>query len=180
MFWIYFRVLTPKNWISATHYLAMNLFWLVYESPTMETFILIAVFEPHTKKVLSCDTDIDATAATADTAFIWGAATLCASGHFPIVPSSRSFCQVFNFWYGRVTTLMSISAALVSLFLPFMHIHMSYSRIGGTSHLTSLPFFSTHYFKIMCNSHENFPHHRRLVQGLKGEWKQLSHMLLFS
>ena len=48
----------------------------------METFILIAVFEPHTKKVLSCDTDIDATAATADTAFIWGAATLCASGHF--------------------------------------------------------------------------------------------------
>ena len=51
---------------------------------------------------------------------------------------------------------MSVSAALVSSFLPFTQHHISHSRIGCTSHFISLSFGSTHDFTIMCNSHDVF------------------------
>ena len=121
------------------------------------------VCTPH-KKLLVYDTDIEAAAATADPAFIWGAATLCDSVHLPIVPSSSSFYQAFNFLDGRGTTLMSVSAALVSLFLPFTHIHIGHSRIKGTSRFNSLYFGSTYDFTILCNSYDIFPHHKRFGQ----------------
>ena len=55
-----------------------------------------------------------------------------------------------------MTTLMSGSVALVSSFLPFMHLHISYSRIGQKSCFTSVYFGSTHDSKIMLNSHDGF------------------------
>ena len=156
MFWTYFQVSSPQNPISAAHCLAVNFFRPVAESPAISPFVFIAVIAPSTKNLLACDTDNDAAVITAYPAFIWGAATLCDSGHFPIVPSSRSFCQVFNFWDGRVTTLMSVSVALVSSFLPFTQRHISHSKIVRTRRFTSLSFGSTHDIKILCNSPDIF------------------------
>ena len=51
---------------------------------------------------------------------LWSAFNCCAYGHLPIVRSSRSFCQAFSFWYGRVTAIMYVSEALVSSFIPFV------------------------------------------------------------
>ena len=76
------------------------------------------------KKLSSCDSDIDAVASTTDLSFISGASTVCASGNLPIFFSSHIFFQAFNFWDGRVTTLMPVSAALVSSFPPFTQLHI--------------------------------------------------------
>ena len=97
----------------------MNFFRPVAKFPAIAPVIFIAVFSPCTKNILAWETDIDAAIVTADPAFIWGAATLCASSHLQIVPSSRSFCQAFNFWDGRVTTLIYIYASPESSFFPF-------------------------------------------------------------
>ena len=117
--WICFRVSTSENLISAAHCLAVSFFRPFAEFPAIAPVIFIYVFSPRTKNISSCNTDIDAAAATADPAFLWGASNLRAYGHLTIVPSSHSFCQAFSFWDRRVTTIMSISVALVSLFITF-------------------------------------------------------------
>ena len=114
--------------------------------------IFIDVFDPCNKKSLACDTEIGADAATADNTFIWDASTHCGSSHLPIVPYSRSLYQVLNFWDGRLTMLMYVSASLVSSFLPFTQIHISHSIMGWTSHFTSIYFGYNH----RCNYHNVF------------------------
>ena len=146
----------------------MNLFLPVVESHAIALLIFIAVFVPHKKEILACNTDNEAAAATAYPVFIWGVSTLCDSGHFPIVTSSRSFCQDFNFLHGRVTTVMSVSAALVSSFIPFTHPHIKHSRIGRTSRFNSLSFGSTHDFTIMCNSHKLFSSPQKIGPNIEG------------
>ena len=74
---------------------------------------------------------------------------------------------------------MFVSAALVYSFITFTQLYISHSRIGRTSRFNYLSFGSTHAFTIMCNSHENFPHHIILGQGLKVSRQKLAQMLLF-
>ena len=138
------------------------------ESPAIELFIFIAVFAPHTKNLPAYYTDNDAAAATAYPVFIWGVSTLCSYGHFPIVPSIRSFCKDFNFWGGRVTTVMSVSAALVYWFIPLMQLHISHSIIGHTSRFTSVSFGYTHDFTILYNSHEVFSSQQKIGPRIEG------------
>ena len=146
----------------------MNLFCPVSESPSIAPFIFIVVFAPCIRKLLTYDSDNDAAAATADPTFIWGDANLCASIQFPIVSSSHSFCQYFNLLYGRVTTVMTIFAALVSSFCPFTQLYIRHSRIGRTSRFTSLSFGSDHDFIIMCNSYEVFPSPQKIGPRIEG------------
>ena len=166
--WTCFRFSTPQNPIRAAHCVAVNLFCPVAESPAIAPFNLIAVFAPRTKKISACFTDNDAAAATTDPAFIWGAATFCASVNFPIVPSSHSFCQDFNSWYERVTTVMSVSAALDYLFLIFTQLHISHSIIGRTMCFAYLSFGSTRDFKILCNSHDIFSSPQKIGPRIEG------------
>ena len=75
---------------------------------------------------------------------------------------------------------MSVSAALVSSFVPFTYLHICHSRIKRTSRFAFLYFGFTHDFTILSNSHEVFPHHRILGQGLKVAWQQLAQMFFFN
>ena len=108
------------------------------------------------KNLSACDTDIDNAVSIADPVCIWGAFTLCASCHFPIFPSSLRFFRDLNFCDGRVTMLVSVSTALVSSFVPSTQLRISHSIIGHKNCFTSLYFFSTHDFTILCNSHDFF------------------------
>ena len=147
IFWTCFRVSTPKNPVSAAHYLSLKFFLSVAESPTISPVIFIAVFAPHTKKKLACDTDNDAAASNANPAFILGAANLCVSSHFPIVPSSHSFCLAFQFlrWEGYhdhvclCNSWVFIYSIHVSLYQPFNN------RVDKLSHLPVIwvyPYFN--------------------------------------
>ena len=52
--------------------------------------------------------------------------------------------------------LVSVSTALVSSFVPSTQLRISHSIIGHKNCFTSLYFFSTHDFTILCNSHDFF------------------------
>ena len=84
-FWTCFRVSTPQNQISPAHFLAMNFFRPFAESPAIALLIFIAVFATCTKKHLSCDTDIDATATTASVRIL-GLINLIHSADLPTAP----------------------------------------------------------------------------------------------
>ena len=125
------------------------------------------------KNISACDTDNEASAATSDPVFIWGSATLYSSVHFPIVLSSRSFCQDFNFWDGRVTRVMSVSAALFSSFISLTQLHISHSRMGRTSRFTSFSFGYNHDFTILCNSHDVFFSPQKIGPRIEGRMTKI-------
>ena len=63
---------------------------------------------------------------------------------------------------------MSVSAALVSSFLPFMQLHIRHSIIGRTRRFTSMSLGSTHDIKIMCNSHAFFSSPQKIGPRIEG------------
>ena len=63
---------------------------------------------------------------------------------------------------------MSVSTALVSLFIPFMKLHISRSRMGRTSRFTYLPFGYNHLFTITCNYHDVFSSRQKIRPRISG------------
>ena len=63
---------------------------------------------------------------------------------------------------------MSVSSALVSLFIPFIQHHINHSRIGRISLFTSVSFVSTHDFMILCNYHEFLSSQQKIWPRIEG------------